>query len=567
MGPDDGAGPAGAELTRRGFERVGPSLWRGPLGGAVPVEVTLPDGFPHQLPEVNVRRASLPFRIAHLDECDKLCIAPTSGILLDAGDPAGIVADALARAEGTIARGLSGESRPDLFSEFLAYWDPDCPASFGSICAPTGPGRPIVMGRLTGTPGRPGGWLVASDGPEALRAWADRLGCGVQTVKPGFFLPLTAPFEPPEFGAPLTVRAFMELMRGRVAHADAGALRLRLSKPSLPFVCLLAIPVDRGAGRALVGVRLATPPPGSRRGFRPHRMPIEAGIRLTQGEAVQRCQVTRFDPEYLNSRGGLHDTLSAARVAIVGCGAVGGFLAAQLASAGVGRLRLVDKETLSADNIQRHLLGAASVGAPKVDAIRADLGARFPHVAIETRRKSVEDLLREEPAFLTEADLLVLATGDATLELRLNASLRGQVRTLHVWVEPLGIGGHALLTAGKGATGCFACLFARDPVLGLHNRASFAAPGQAFGRSLAGCGGTFTPFGAADATRAAVEATRLAVEALETGAPPSRLASWYETPTRFVAAGFRLSAYAEKFREGERAVTSAHAGPGCEVCR
>ncbi len=60
------------------------------------------------------------------------------------------------------------------------------------------------------------------------------------------------------------------------------------------------------------------------------------------------------------------------RVAIFGLGGVGGYTAEALARAGVGRLDLVDSDTISISNINRQLLAThATVGQLKVEAAKA----------------------------------------------------------------------------------------------------------------------------------------------------------------------------------------------------
>jgi hypothetical protein len=56
----------------------------------------------------------------------------------------------------------------------------------------------------------------------------------------------------------------------------------------------------------------------------------------------------------------------------------------------------------------------------------------------------VDNLLMDERDTILDADLIVVAVGDETLERRLNRLLAGGPPRLHAWVEPLGVGGHAL---------------------------------------------------------------------------------------------------------------------------
>ena len=70
--------------------------------------------------------------------------------------------------------------------------------------------------------------------------------------------------------------------------------------------------------------------------------------------------------------------LLASRVAIVGCGALGSFHAAALARAGVGPLRLIDRDYVEPSNLQRQWLydeADAAEALPKA-AAAARAGAR-----------------------------------------------------------------------------------------------------------------------------------------------------------------------------------------------
>ena len=68
--------------------------------------------------------------------------------------------------------------------------------------------------------------------------------------------------------------------------------------------------------------------------------------------------------------------LKAATVTIVGTGGLGAPAALYLAAAGVGRLRLIDDDAVSLDNLQRQIIfRSADVGASKVERARRARGA------------------------------------------------------------------------------------------------------------------------------------------------------------------------------------------------
>lgn len=64
------------------------------------------------------------------------------------------------------------------------------------------------------------------------------------------------------------------------------------------------------------------------------------------------------------------DILSKKHIAIVGLGSGGSAIAEMAARTGVGRMTLVDPETVAIENIGRHVLTTADVGRPKVEALR-----------------------------------------------------------------------------------------------------------------------------------------------------------------------------------------------------
>jgi len=72
------------------------------------------------------------------------------------------------------------------------------------------------------------------------------------------------------------------------------------------------------------------------------------------------------------------------RVLIVGAGGLGSPAALYLAAAGIGKLGLVDDDTVSLSNLQRQILfRTADIGRPKAEAGAQALNALNPGVAVE----------------------------------------------------------------------------------------------------------------------------------------------------------------------------------------
>ena len=76
--------------------------------------------------------------------------------------------------------------------------------------------------------------------------------------------------------------------------------------------------------------------------------------------------------------------LKNASVLLIGTGGLGSPAALYLAAAGVGRLGLVDPDTVDLSNLQRQLLHSdATIGKPKLDSAAARLHETNPHITLE----------------------------------------------------------------------------------------------------------------------------------------------------------------------------------------
>jgi molybdopterin-synthase adenylyltransferase len=250
-------------------------------------------------------------------------------------------------------------------------------------------------------------------------------------------------------------------------------------------------------------------------------------------------------------------------VTVVGCGAVGSHTAVGLVAAGVGKLRLIDPETLEPGNIHRHALGMRHVGRPKVEGLAEVIRERFPHVSVEPVCADVRSLL----SGLDDADLSIFALGEETIERTVCRVLPTAMRRLHAWVEPLGLGGHVLALGLGGVRACYCCLFRDDSDHGLINMSAFTAPGQNLLRTIEGCSGTFTPFGYVDAQHAAGETVRMALDVLAGELDSPTLCSWQTSRRNFERAGGRLSRRGDGVQPGSSIRITDFARPECLCCR
>lgn len=115
--------------------------------------------------------------------------------------------------------------------------------------------------------------------------------------------------------------------------------------------------------------------------------------------------------------------LKAVTVAIAGAGGLGAPASLYLAAAGVGRLRLIDDDTVSLDNLQRQIIfRGTDVGASKVERAQAALAALNDNVAVEIE---TQHLTTANAAYLLRgADLVLDGTDDFKTRFAVNAAAR-----------------------------------------------------------------------------------------------------------------------------------------------
>ena len=231
-------------------------------------------------------------------------------------------------------------------------------------------------------------------------------------------------------------------------------------------------------------------------------------------------------------------------VCLIGGGSLGSEVAQLLINAGVQKLMIFDPETLSIDNIGRHLLGSREVGRNKAEALRDHLTGQFPHVKITAIPKNWQDFMEEADAqLLLNADLLISLTGEWPSDCQLNSEIRarGLPPLIFGWTEPHGYAGHALYVGIRG--GCLACgrdAFGQvlDPVTKWKDDQLQANPA---------CGGFFQPYGAIETGPIKSVIAGMAIDALINKSRDSELRSWLGSRELIEALGGTVNAAWEPF--------------------
>ena len=151
-----------------------------------------------------------------------------------------------------------------------------------------------------------------------------------------------------------------------------------------------------------------------------------------------------------------------ALVVIVGCGATGSALASLLARAGIGTIRIVDRDYVEPSNLQRQSLfdeSDAAESLPKAVAAARKIAAFNSQIAVEPQ---VADLVPSNiESLLAGVDLILDGTDNFETRYLINDYA---VKFSLPWIYTAAVGSYcATLNILPGKTACLACIFPDSP--------------------------------------------------------------------------------------------------------
>lgn len=192
--------------------------------------------------------------------------------------------------------------------------------------------------------------------------------------------------------------------------------------------------------------------------------------------------------------------LLASRVTLIGCGALGTVLANSLTRAGVGELRIVDRDYVEWSNLQRQILfdeQDAREGRPKAVAAAAKLAQINSEIRVEA---VVEDLGPDNAErLLRDADVVLDGADNFETRYVVNDAC---VKLGRPWVYAAAIASYGVvMPIVPGDTPCLRCVFVQPPPAG--------------GADTCDTAGVLGPLPGVIASFAATEAIKLLVGARE----------------------------------------------------
>jgi hypothetical protein len=526
-------------LRSRGFTRIASTnptvrVFDGCLrvsAGRVPVRLEIVDWDFLSYPRIAIQEYPkfLPSPMPHLDATGGLCYLAHGSVVLDRFETASAIALCLGEAEKLLEKIITSPSRrsTDVQDEFLAYWAGGANrtwALIGKIDSKAATAQCSIVDlpqeRLDGAR-----LIIISSTQAEVENLARSIGgkISVHQFSPCWvFDSVIRPVAPERLLPTTVIEVFKYLRRWdeslyRSVQRVLGTDREYLKYSKARF----AIRTPSG----WLGFSFDLNPV-LKKGFARKPQLYRQHLHGKGGAtSISRMTLMEFGTDFLHARNLDSPTLAGKRIYLVGCGAVGSYLAQSLARLGAGSLggvlRLIDPEILEPDNVGRHWLGMSSLFLPKAQAIASQLNLQFPE---STFLSEITDVRNVRGLF--DANLVIDATGIEALSEVINATHCEKDRAkaspiLHVWV--LG-NGEAVqgLWVDSAKFGCYRCL--RLPKGSQYRQERFPVLTCEPIMRMAGCS-EYRPYAVSAPMSAAVLATEFVVDWL-TGDPSPRFRTY-----------------------------------------
>lgn len=153
--------------------------------------------------------------------------------------------------------------------------------------------------------------------------------------------------------------------------------------------------------------------------------------------------------------------LLASRALVIGAGGLGSPVALYLGTAGVGRITLVDHDSVDLTNLQRQIAHTlARVGQPKVDSAAAGIAAINPEVRVQALRERVD--AARLAVLVADADVVLDCSDNFATRHAVNAACVAGRKPL-VAGAAIGFDGQVSVYDSRDpGKPCYACIFPPD---------------------------------------------------------------------------------------------------------
>ena len=430
----------------------------------------------------------------HLSATGWLCYLSRSSTVVNIFDPVGQTIAFVKRAEYVLGQILDGSIVDDLADEFFAYWGNSSSSCFFDV----NDFESKSLHLLWGVEKSEDNQAFLSDDPVRTKMKAAALGLDIfQNRIPVLAFVSPVPPQASLLHWPITsLGEFLNWQRqldGPTSYRIEAAIRNTVRSGAPGVVVAIKSP------RFIYSLVILFTKSAELKG---KKVSLDA---LRESLAMPYIG-SRIDDKFIVERNvPSMKTLAAKRIALVGCGTIGGYLADLLVRAGAGsgggELVLIDNDILTTGNLGRHILGFSDVGKNKARGMARKFLRDAPGANVKPIHRDAKEVN------LTKMDLVIDATGEESLGYVLEPKYHAAQARLSTWIEGPGIAvrGH-LKTERCQACGYCLANYARE---GLYQATVEPMPKIYAGQ---GCEQEYVPFPATVSIQAACLALDMALE-------------------------------------------------------
>jgi hypothetical protein len=463
------------------------------------VVLVFPKLFPDLLPKVYVTKNLFQkyYPIPHLDRNRFVCVRDEDVVHIS-DDPEKLGQGAifiLKQALSIIAAGITGENTGEVKDELLAYWHDSDTLDILLVGPVPASEKTLVVLELN-KGGYGGIRLITGESEEQIQQWFKAIGASL-TIKERYYA-LFLRIESVNC-VPRCNRDIQKLLEKQPGASSSVTRFFELSDQNR----IIFFSTDLGKETVFAGWRHASWEQTEHIAdgwSKLSKLPLNLRLGRSGTQKLTMIRIRRADTERLFRRIGVMppQPINKARIAIVGCGAIGSQLAVSLARAGISKFVLCDPETLLLENVARHACShvEARNEPQKATALRSLILQYFPLVECKCIDQNVLNILCESIEIFDDATLIVVCVANAAVERRLNVIQHSRPEMppiLYAWLEPRGVAGHMIFVK-QSRRGCWGCCF--------NSRGEYVdqlvAHPSLFLKREAGCQSTFTPYASVD---------------------------------------------------------------------
>jgi len=153
-------------------------------------------------------------------------------------------------------------------------------------------------------------------------------------------------------------------------------------------------------------------------GFRPNEQGYfenDIRTRFRSDEKLVYIPTENWHPEQIQNRGRFQRELCSARVALIGCGALGAPISEMLIRGGVHQMTLFDDDIVEIGNLTRHTMTISDIGEYKALHLAQRLNSLNPHAEVASVVSKITFTSLDALQLLMEHDLIIDCTADDEL--------------------------------------------------------------------------------------------------------------------------------------------------------